>query len=153
MDRRFLPQYRLPAEQERHSQCQGRFSFLPERGVRDQQAPFPFTAFRAGQRELARSVYRAVQHKLNLFVEAPTGMGKTLATLYPAIKALPLIAEGKVFYVTAKTPGRLAAEHALQKLRDIGVQIRSVSLTAKAKICFAPDASGCDPAICPFRRG
>ena len=127
--------------------------WIGRRNASAEKAPFPFTKFRAGQRELARSVYRAVQNKLNLFVEAPTGMGKTLATLYPAIKALPLIADGKVFYVTAKTPGRLAAQDALQKLRDIGVQVRSVSLTAKAKICFAPDASGCDPATCPFRKG
>ena len=127
--------------------------WIRQRNASTEQAPFPFTNFRAGQLELARSVYRAVQKKLNLFVEAPTGMGKTLATLYPAIKALPLISDGKVFYVTAKTPGRLAAQDALQKLRDTGVQVRSVSLTAKAKICFAPDASGCDPATCPFRKG
>jgi DNA excision repair protein ERCC-2 len=94
-----------------------------------------------------------VQNKFNLFVEAPTGMGKTLATLYPAIKALPLISDGKVFYVTAKTLGRLAAQDALQKLRDTGVQVRSVSLTAKARICFTPDAAGCDAATCPFRKG
>jgi DNA excision repair protein ERCC-2 len=127
--------------------------WIAQRNAAAEKAPFPFTTFRAGQRELARSVYRAVKNKLNLFVEAPTGMGKTLATLYPAIKALPLISDGKVFYVTAKTPGRLAAQDALQKLRDIGVRVRSVSLTAKAKICFAPDASGCDPASCPFRKG
>jgi DNA excision repair protein ERCC-2 len=127
--------------------------WIANRNAAAEKAPFPFTKFRAGQHELARSVYRAVQSKRNLFVEAPTGMGKTLATLYPAIKALPLIADGKVFYVTAKTPGRLAAQDALQKLRDIGVRVRSVSLTAKAKICFAPDASGCDPATCPFRKG
>ena len=127
--------------------------WIAQRNASAEKAPFPFTTFRAGQRELARSVYRAVQNKLNLFVEAPTGMGKTLATLYPAIKALPLIADGKVFYVTAKTPGRLAAQDALQKLRDTGVQFRSASLTAKAKICFAPDASGCDPTTCPFRKG
>jgi DEAD_2 len=127
--------------------------WITQRNASAEKAPFPFTKFRAGQRELARSVYRAAQNKLNLFVEAPTGMGKTLATLYPAIKALPLISDGKVFYVTAKTPGRLAAQDALQKLRDTGVQIRSVSLTAKAKICFAPDASGCDPATCPFSKG
>ncbi len=126
--------------------------WIGKRNASTEKAPFPFTNFRAGQRELARSVYRAVQRKQVLFVEAPTGMGKTLATLYPAIKALPLISDGKVFYVTAKTPGRLAAQDALQRLRDIGAQIRSVSLTAKAKICFAPDASGCDPATCPFRR-
>jgi DNA excision repair protein ERCC-2 len=126
--------------------------WIRQRNASAERAPFPFTNFRAGQRELARSVYRAVQNKLNLFVEAPTAMGKTLATLYPAIKALPLISDGKVFYVTAKTPGRLAAQDALQKLRDTGVQVRSVSLTAKAKICFAPDASGCDAASCPFRK-
>src|SRR3984893_4139339 len=127
--------------------------WIGKRNASTEKAPFPFTNFRAGQRELARSVYRAVQNKLNLFVEAPTGMGKTLATLYPAIKALPLISDGKIFYLTAKTPGRHAAEDALQKLRDTGVQVRSVSLTAKAKICFAPDASGCDAVTCPFRQG
>jgi DNA excision repair protein ERCC-2 len=127
--------------------------WIGQRNASTEKAPFPFTNFRAGQREMARSVYRAVQNKLNMFVEAPTGMGKTLATLYPTIKALPLISDGKVFYVTAKTPGRLAAQDALQKLRDAGVQVRSVSLTAKAKICFAPDASGCDAATCPFRKG
>jgi DNA excision repair protein ERCC-2 len=127
--------------------------WIRQRNTSTENAPFPFTNFRAGQRELARSVYRAVQNKFNLFVEAPTAMGKTLATLYPAIKGLPLISDGKVFYVTAKTPGRLAAQDALQKLRDTGVQVRSVSLTAKTKICFAPDASGCDAATCPFRKG
>ncbi len=80
-------------------------------------------------------------------------MGKTLATLYPAMKALPLMNDGKVFYVTAKTPGRLAAEDALQRLRASGLQVRSLSLTAKSKICFAPDASGCDPSTCPFTKG
>ena len=127
--------------------------WIEQRNTSTEKAPFPFTNFRAGQRELARSVYRAVQNKFNLFVEAPTGMGKTLATLYAAIKALPLISDGKVFYVTAKTPGRFAAQDALQKLRDTGVQVRSVSLTAKAKICFAPDPSGCDAGTCPFRKG
>jgi DNA excision repair protein ERCC-2 len=90
-----------------------------------------------------------VQNRLNLFIEAPTGMGKTLATLYPGIKSLPIIGDGKIFYVTAKTPGRLAAEDALQKLRSAGLQLRSVSLTAKAKICFEPDSVGCDPSTCP----
>jgi DNA excision repair protein ERCC-2 len=125
-------------------------------GIRNssaEKAPFPFNGYRAGQRELAKSVYRAVQHRANLFVEAPTGLGKTLAVLYPSIKALPLMDDGKIFYITAKTPGRLAAEDALQKLRATGVQIRSVTLTAKAKICFAPDASGCDPSTCPFTKG
>ena len=78
--------------------------WIAQRNASAEKAPFPFTTFRVGQRELARSVYRAVQNKLNLFVEAPTGMGKTLATLYPAIKALPLISDGKVFYVFTRSP-------------------------------------------------
>ena len=130
-----------------------RVAWITRRNAAAEAAPFPFTNFLTGQRELARTVYRAIQGRSNLFVEAPTGMGKTLATLYPAIKALPIIADGKICYITAKTPGRIAAQDALERLRNIGVKVRSVSLTAKAKICFAPDASGCDPAICPFRRG
>ena len=127
--------------------------WIARRNASAEALPFPFTTYRSGQRDLAKSVYRAVQNKLNLFIEAPTGMGKTMAALYPAIKALPLIGDGKIFYLTAKTPGRLAAEDALQKLRMSGLQIRSVALTAKAKICFAPDSSGCDPATCPYIKG
>ena len=115
-------------------------------------AEFPFTAFRRGQRELASSVYRAIRDKEKLFVEAPTGMGKTLATLYPAIKAIPLLADGKVFYVTAKTSGRRAAEDALDRLRATGLRIRNVSVTAKAKICFEENGQ-CDSSACPFKLG
>ena len=128
-------------------------AWLEKRNASAKEAPFPFTTYRAGQRELAMSVYRAVQNRLNLFIEAPTGMGKTLATLYPAIKSLPIIGEGKIFYVTAKTPGRLAAQDALEKLRNTGLHIRSLSLTAKAKICFEPDSVGCDPSTCPYTKG
>lgn len=115
-------------------------------------ADFPFTAFRRGQRELASSVYRAIRDREKLFVEAPTGMGKTLATLYPAIKTIPLLEDGKVFYVTAKTSGRRAAEDALERLRTSGLRIRSVALTARAKICFE-EGGQCDSAACPFKLG
>jgi DNA excision repair protein ERCC-2 len=117
------------------------------------EAAFPFPNFRKGQRELAALVYRSIRDKHNCFIEAPTGLGKTLATLYPAIKSLPLLGDGKVFYITAKTPGRLAARDALERLRSQGVHVRSVSLTAKAKICFGADAAGCDPTTCPFTQG
>ncbi|HWL51175.1 MAG TPA: helicase C-terminal domain-containing protein [Chthoniobacteraceae bacterium] len=112
---------------------------------------FPFGGFRAGQRALARRVYRAVRDGGRLLVEAPTGLGKTMATLFPAIKALPLLGEGQVFYVTAKTPGRHAAEEALGKLRKEGVRLRSLMLTAKERICFGPQP--CDPRACPFAIG
>jgi DNA excision repair protein ERCC-2 len=116
-----------------------------------QELPFPFAKYREGQHVLARSVYRAIRDSQRLFVEAPTGLGKTMAVLYPAVKALPLLGEGKVFYLTAKTPGRKAAADALENLRNSGACLRGIELTAKRKICFAenPEA-GCDPRICPY---
>jgi len=115
--------------------------------------PFPFSRFRAGQRALARRVYRRIRDGGNAFIEAPTGLGKTLATLYPAAKALalPQLASGQVFYVTAKTPGRRAARAALERLRAGGARLRSLTLTAREKICFGP--SPCDPRACPFALG
>ena len=124
-----------------------------KRNASIETTPFPFSNFRSGQRDLAKAVYRAVQNRTNLFVEAPTGMGKTLATLYPSVKAFPLLGDGKIFYVTAKTPGRIAADDALQRLRSSGLCVRSVSLTAKAKICFAEATVGCDPSTCPYTKG
>jgi len=113
---------------------------------------FPFS-FRGGQRELSRRAYRAIRDGHHLFAEAPTGLGKTLAVLFPALKALPLLGEGRVFYLTAKTPGRLAAEEALRKLESAGAEFRSVTLTAKNKICFSEDPGGCDPRSCPYAVG
>jgi DNA excision repair protein ERCC-2 len=115
--------------------------------------PFPFTSYRAGQRGLARQVYRSIRDGQHLFIEAPTGLGKTMATLYPAVRALPRMADGQVFFVTAKTPGRLSAAEALSNLRSSGVRLRSLMLTAKRKICFTESPTGCDERTCPFAVG
>jgi DNA excision repair protein ERCC-2 len=114
---------------------------------------FPFEGFRGGQRDLARRVYRAIRDRRHLFAEAPTGLGKTIATLFPAAKALPLLGNGKVFFLTAKTPGRIAAAEALDHLRRAGARLRSLALTAKNRICFTEAPSGCDPRICPYAIG
>jgi len=114
---------------------------------------FPFEGFRGGQRELARRVYRAIRDRRHLFVEAPTGLGKTMATLFPAAKALPLLGEGKVFFLTAKTPGRIAAAEAVGHLRRAGARLRSLTLTAKNRICFTENPAGCDPRVCPYAIG
>jgi len=114
---------------------------------------FPFEGFRGGQRELARRVYRAIRDRRHLFAEAPTGLGKTIATLFPAAKALPLLGNGKVFFLTAKTPGRIAAAEALGHLRRAGARLRSLTLTAKNRICFTEDPAGCDPRVCPYAIG
>ena len=114
---------------------------------------FPFEGFRGGQRELARRVYRAIRDRRNLFAEAPTGLGKTIATLFPAVKALPLLGDGKVFFLTAKTPGRIAAAEAAGHLRQAGARLRSLTLTAKNRICFTENPAGCDPRVCPYAIG
>lgn len=115
------------------------------------QLNFPYPAYRTGQRHLAVAVYRAIQKKEPLFVQAPTGIGKTIATLFPAVKAIGTGLVAKIFYLTAKTPGRQVAEQALDDMRQAGLRLKSVTLTAKEKICFC-STSGGEPEECPFTR-
>ena len=113
---------------------------------------FPFTAYRQGQREMAVGVYRAIKNERQLLIQAATGIGKTMAAVFPAVKA---IAEGigsKIFYLTARTTGRLAAEKALEHLRQNKLRLKSLTITAKEKICFNQDAA-CNPEECQFARG
>lgn len=117
-----------------------------------QRLEFPYSAYRPGQREMAVAVYKAIRDRDRLYLQAPTGVGKTIAALFPAVKALGQGLAAKIFYLTAKTPGRLVAEKALEALRQAGLDLSSVTLTAKEKICFCPPVN-CDPEICPFARG
>jgi Rad3-related DNA helicase len=113
---------------------------------------FPFPCYRPGQREVAVAAYRALARGQRLFVEAPTGIGKTVSVLFPALKAL---AEGKlerIFYLTARTVGRMAAEKAFADLRRAGLRLRALTLTAKDRIC--PRAGHpCDPGNCALALG
>jgi Rad3-related DNA helicase len=113
---------------------------------------FPFPRYRPGQRQLAVAAYRVLARGGRLFLEAPTGIGKTISVLFPAVKAL---GEGKlerIFYLTARTIGRAVAQKALADLRQAGLRLRTLTLTAKAKICVQ-EGQPCDPAACPFARG
>lgn len=113
---------------------------------------FPFAEYRSGQRAIAVAVYRALVGGKTLFVEAPTGIGKTVAVLFPALKAM---AEGRferVFYLTARTTARAIAEKALADLRKAGLRARTLALTAKEKICVQ-QGQPCDPQLCPLARG
>ncbi len=112
---------------------------------------FPFGKFRGGQRALARQVYQAVRDGENRFLEAPTGLGKTMATLFPALKGLPQLQGGQIFYVTAKRSGRIAAREAAGRLREAGAKLRLLMLSAKEQICFGEQS--CDPRACPFAIG
>lgn len=113
---------------------------------------FPFREYRAGQKKLAGSVYKAIDEERKLFARAPTGIGKTISTLYPAIKAIGAGKIGHLFYLTARTITRTAAEDALALLKTQGLHLGSVTITAKEKICFQ-DEVDCRPDRCPFADG
>lgn len=113
---------------------------------------FPHGEFRAGQRDIAELVYKCVDQQGQLLLEAPTGIGKTAAVLYPALKALATGKHDKLVFVTAKTVGRLAAETTLALFRDAGHRGSSLSLTAKETICLSP-GSACHGEDCPYARG
>jgi DNA excision repair protein ERCC-2 len=117
-----------------------------------QDLEFPFAAYRPGQRQMAVEAYRAMRDHSQLLVEAATGIGKTIAVLYPAVKSIAESAGEKVFYLTARTTGRITAEKALDELRANGLRLKSITLTAKDKICFCPE-SACNPEECEFARG
>lgn len=118
---------------------------------------FPFPVFRLGQREMAVAVFRAMREPGELFVQAPTGIGKTMAVLFPAVKALKEGHISRIFYLTAKNTTQLIAEESLSLLRGAGMRLKSVTITAKGRICFLrdqyPDAPPCDPVICRYARG
>ena len=112
---------------------------------------FPFS-YREGQKELVTNVYKTIYHKKKLYIEAPTGVGKTLSTIYPAVQAMGKGMGEKLFYLTAKTITRTVAEDALEILRKEGLRFKSVILTAKEKICFMEETE-CNPEYCPYAKG
>jgi DNA excision repair protein ERCC-2 len=115
---------------------------------------FPLPDFRKGQRPLAESVYKAARQGRRLLAQAPTGIGKTIGTLFPLLKACPTARLDKVFFVTAKTSGRQVALDAMDQLRADAERpfIRVLELTARVKACEYPDRA-CHPESCPLARG
>ncbi|MCI8274279.1 MAG: ATP-dependent DNA helicase [Lachnospiraceae bacterium] len=115
--------------------------------------PFPY---RPGQRNLAVSAYRAMAQKKTLFIQAPTGIGKTMSVLFPAVMAVGEGLGDKVFYLTAKTITRTVAEEAMEILRGTGLVMSSITLTAKEKLCPLTEEGKrpeCNPEACPYAKG
>lgn len=117
-----------------------------------QPLPFPFETYRPGQRPMAVDVYRNIREGGQLIVQAATGIGKTMAVVYPAVKAMGEGLTSKIFYLTARTTTRTVAEKALTVLRQRGLRIKALTLTAKDKICFNAEGE-CSADACEFACG
>jgi len=114
---------------------------------------FPHTDFRPGQRQLAEAIFRVNANKRSLLAQAPTGIGKTVGTLFPVLKAAPGQALDKVFFLAAKTPGRQLALDAVATLKGANtVPLRTLELSARDKACEHPDLA-CHGDSCPLARG
>ena len=132
--------------------------------IRQLQFPFPY---REGQKELVTYVYQTIYHKRKLFLEAPTGVGKTISTVFPAVKSMGEGMTEKIFYLTAKTITRTVAQECFGLLQENGLRMKTIILTAKDKICFMKqeevqeeaalaERTGeveCNPDACPYANG
>ena len=113
---------------------------------------FPFENYRPGQRELAVRVYKSITDSKKCFAQAPTGTGKTISTIFPAIKAMGEDKTSKIFYLTAKTITREVAQNTISLMRKKDLKLKAVTITAKEKICKM-DEVNCNPEYCPYANG
>jgi len=127
-----------------------------ERNASIDELTFPFDKYRPGQRELAAGAYRSIIAEKKLFVNAPTGIGKTISTIFPAIKSMAHSNADKIFYLTAKTITRTVAYDAIYKMQKRGLKFKTVTVTAKDKICFMCSSGKpriCTPEYCEYAKG
>ena len=138
-----IKQYRKWAEFE--------YELKKTRNASAREIVFPFE-YRSGQKNIAASVYHTILQKKKLFVQAPTGVGKTMAAVFPAVKALGEEIGDKIFYLTARTITRTVAEEAFHTLKEQALKMKVITLTAKDKICFCEETN-CRPDLCPYAKG
>lgn len=122
-----------------------------KRNAAIKQMEFPFS-YREGQKELVTGVYKTILRKKKLFIEAPTGVGKTISTVFPAVKSMGEGITEKIFYLTAKTITRTVAEDTFRILGEKGLTLKVVTITAKEKICIL-DKPDCNPGSCERAKG
>ncbi|MBS4539181.1 ATP-dependent DNA helicase [Clostridium sp. D2Q-11] len=126
--------------------------WMNTRDISIKELEFPFGSYRKGQRRLAVGVYRTIDENKKIFAEAPTGIGKTISTVFPSVKAIGENKGEKIFYLTAKTITRSVAQDTFKILKDTGLRFKTVTLTAKDKICFCKESS-CNPEECEYAKG
>jgi len=114
--------------------------------------PFPFESYRRGQRELAVATYSTIKEGKKIYAQAPTGIGKTMSTLYPSIKSLGEGSVSKIFYLTAKTITREVPKASMELLMKNGLKAKCLVITAKDKIC-SNDVVSCNPRDCKAAKG
>lgn len=139
----------LAGKYEKWARYQIRWKEKREKSIKKIEFPF---AYREGQKELASSVYRTILRKKKLFIQAPTGVGKTMAAVFPAVKAVGEGLGDKIFYLTAKTITRTVAWQAFEQLKEQALRMKVIVLTAKEKICFCEETN-CNPESCPYAKG
>jgi len=126
-----------------------RWKKLRNASAKELQFPFPY---REGQRDFTAGVYRSILREKKLFAMAPTGVGKTISTVFPSVKAVGEGLTDKLFYLTAKTIVRTVAEETFSLLADRGLMFKTVTITAKEKICVL-EKPECNPFTCPRAKG
>ena len=136
---------------EYHKWVSYRLSWKLKRNASMKNLEFPF-AYRKGQREMVSSIYHAVSSRRQIFIQAPTGVGKTMSAVFPAVRAAGQGMGDTVFYLTAKTITRTVAQDAFDILRSRGLMFQSVTITAKEKLCVC-DKPECTPDKCPRAKG
>ncbi len=139
----------LMREYQKWAQFQYDWRLVRQASEKELEFPFPY---RKGQKELAGSVYRTILRKKNLFIQAPTGTGKTVTTLFPAVKAVGEELGDKIFYLTAKTITAAVAKETLDIFYANGYRAKTVQITAKDKLCMMEETV-CNPDACPYAKG
>ncbi len=113
---------------------------------------FPFPSYRKDQKKMAASVYRSIRDENTLFVQAPTGIGKTISAIFPSVIAMGQGLTSKIFYLTAKTTTQKIAEETLNLMKQNGLKLITITITAKDKICFMEERN-CNPKHCKYAKG
>lgn len=123
-----------------------------EREQSIEELDFPFSGYRQGQRNFSVAVFRTIKEGKKLFVQAPTGVGKTVSCLFPAIKYMNIKQNSKIFYLTAKSSTKSIAFNTIKMMTSKGLKLRTTVITAKEKVCFMKETK-CDPEYCPYAKG